>query len=51
MKYVNDKFLPQDEKTVILFGRTGNVLDNSEKHKVPHYAKVLQSKEKKESNK
>lgn len=48
MKYVNDKFLPQDEKTVILFGRTGNVLDNSEKHKVPHYAKVLQSKEKKE---
>lgn len=49
MKYVDGKFLPQHEKTVVLFGRTGNVLENAEKHKVPHYAKLHQSEQNKES--
>lgn len=48
MKYVDGKFLPQHDKKVVLFGRTGNVLETSEKHKVPHYAKVLEGVDSKE---
>ena len=43
MKYVDGKFLPQQEKTVFLFGRTGDVLEDNEKHKLPHYAKTVKA--------
>lgn len=49
MKFIDGKFLPQEDKTVILFGKTGNLLEDNEKHKLPHYAKIIQSSEGKET--
>jgi len=43
MKYVDGNFLPTDEKTSILFGKTGNILEEEEKHKVPHFAQIVHS--------
>lgn len=45
MKYVENNFLPQHEKTVILFGKTGNVLEGEEQHKLPHHAKIVRTVE------
>ena len=41
MRYVEGNFLPQTGKTVAHFGKTGNVLEEDEKHKFPHYAKCV----------
>lgn len=41
MKYIDDQFLPKHEKTIILFGRTGNILEGDEQHKLPHHAKLV----------
>jgi|TARA_B100000085_G_scaffold284494_1_gene317742 hypothetical protein len=41
MKYVEGNFLPTDEKTTLFFGKTGNVLNEKETHKLPHYAKLV----------
>lgn len=49
MKFVDGKFLPQDEKAVFLFGKTGSILEDDERHKLPHYAKIVQTSEGKES--
>ena len=49
MKFIDGKFLPQEDKTVILFGKTGNLLEDNEKHKLPHYTKIIQSSEGKET--
>ena len=32
MRFVDGKFLPQEDKTVFLFGKTGEVLDKDEQH-------------------
>ena len=40
MKFV-EGILPQEEKRIVFFGRTGNILENDEKHKLPHYAKLV----------
>lgn len=42
MRYVDGKFNHVDDRTVMLFGKTGNVLEDDQKHKAPHYAKVVQ---------
>lgn len=49
MKFIDGKFLTQEDNTVILFGKTGNLLEDNEKHKLPHYAKIIQSSEGKET--
>jgi len=49
MKYIDDKFLPQTDSTTFLFGKTGNLLTDDEKHKLPHYAKLIQTSDGKES--
>ena len=49
MKFVDGNFLPQDNKTTFLFGKTGEVLDKDEQHKLPHYAKMVQTSEGTES--
>lgn len=49
MKYVDDNFLPQNEHIVLFFGKTGNILEEKERHKLPHYAKVIQSPSGKET--
>lgn len=49
MRFVNGNFIPADEKTIVLFGKTGNVLQDEEKHKLQHYAKLVQSAEGKET--
>lgn len=41
MKYVENNFLPQNERMVILFGKTGNILEGDEQHKLPHHAKIV----------
>jgi|TARA_B100000073_G_scaffold319433_1_gene298345 hypothetical protein len=50
MRFVDGSFTPQDDKTTILFGKTGNVLKEEEKHKLPHYAKLIQNQEGKETH-
>lgn len=42
MKFV-EGILPQEEKSIVFFGKTGNILENEEKHKLPHYAKLVQT--------
>lgn len=42
MRFVDGKFLPTDDKTVFLYGKTGNILENEDKHKLQHYAKLIQ---------
>lgn len=49
MKFIDANFLPQDDKTIFLFGKTGNVLEDDEKHKLQHYAKIVQTRDGKES--
>lgn len=49
MRFVNGNFIPSDEKTIVLFGKTGNVLQEEEKHKLQHYAKVVQTSEGRET--
>ena len=49
MRFVNGNFIPADEKTIVLFDKTGNVLHDEEKHKLQHYAKLVQSAEGKET--
>ena len=48
MKYVEGT-LPTDEKSVFLFGKNGNILEEDEKHKLPHYAKIVQNTSGKET--
>ena len=43
MRYIDDKFLPENKTKVTLFGKTGNVLSDEEKHRLPHYAKLIQN--------
>ena len=43
MRFINDTFLPTDQKSVYLFGKTGNILENEDKHKLQHYAKIIQT--------
>lgn len=45
MRYVDGKFNHIDDRTVTLFGKTGNVLEDEQKHKTPHYAKIVQRTE------
>jgi|SRR5210317_1844185 hypothetical protein len=49
MRFVDGKFLPQEDKTVFLFGKTGEVLEIDEQHKLPHYAKIVQNSEGKQT--
>jgi len=46
MKYIDSKFLPHQEKTVLLFGKTGRALEKEESHKVPHYSKIVMANDK-----
>lgn len=45
MKYIDNRFLPQNERTVILFGKTGNVLEGDEQYKLPHHAKIVRKED------
>ena len=49
MRYVDGNFLPQQQKTVMLFGRTGRVLENDEIHKLQHYSKIVMNDGNKET--
>ena len=42
MRYVEGNFLPQHEKDVLLFGKSGKLLEGEERYRLPHYAKVGQ---------
>lgn len=41
MKYTEGGLIPQHSKEVALFGKTGDVLDKEESHKVAHFAKLV----------
>jgi len=42
MRYVEGNFLPQHEKDILLFGKSGKLLEGDERYRLPHYAKVVQ---------
>lgn len=41
MRYVEGGFIPQHEREIALFGKTGDVLGEKESHKVPYFAKIV----------
>jgi hypothetical protein len=43
VKFIDGNFLPTDDKAILLYGKTGNLLENEDKHKLQHYAKLIQS--------
>jgi hypothetical protein len=49
MKYVNGNFQQFDDKVVQLYGKTGNPLSEEDKHKIPHYAKMVTQGDSKET--
>ena len=45
MRFVNGNYIPSDEKSITFYGKTGDSLLDDEKHKLQHYAKVVQPEE------
>lgn len=44
MRYV-ENILPQQDRNIVLFGKTGNILEGEETHKLPHHAKIIRTSE------
>lgn len=43
MRYVDGNYNASQTTKALLFGKSGNVLDSGEVHKLPHYAKTLEN--------